>query len=69
MKLTYDSKGRDITCMKEFSALKYPCRECNVIDCDEREEENMKKMKLSDIKIRDCFKEATPKEEKMNEKE
>ena len=67
MKLTYDSKGRDITCMKEFSALKYPCRECNVIDCDEREEENMRKMKLSDIKIRDCFKEATPKEEKMNE--
>ena len=34
--LRYDSQGRDITCMKEFDALKYPCDECDVKDCDER---------------------------------
>ena len=62
MKLTYDSKGRDITCMKEFSALKYPCRECNVIDCDEREEDDMRRMKLSDIKISETFASSIPKE-------
>ena len=33
-----DSDGNDITCMKEFDALKYPCRECNKENCDEREE-------------------------------
>lgn len=33
-----DSDGSDITCMKEFDALKYPCRECDREDCDEREE-------------------------------
>lgn len=32
-----DSNGNDITCMKEFDALKHPCRECNREDCDERE--------------------------------
>lgn len=32
-----DSDGNDITCMKEFDALKYPCRECNIEECDERE--------------------------------
>lgn len=36
--ITYDSQGRDITCMKEFDTLKYPCRECNREDCEEREE-------------------------------
>lgn len=35
--ITYDSQGRDITCMKEFDALKYPCQECDRIDCEERE--------------------------------
>ena len=35
--ITYDSQGRDITCMKEFDALKYPCKECNRTDCEERE--------------------------------
>lgn len=32
-----DSDGNDITCMKEFDTLKYPCRECDREDCDERE--------------------------------
>ena len=38
IKITYDSQGRDVTCMKEFDALKYPCQECDRIDCEEREE-------------------------------
>ena len=38
--ITYDSHGRDITCMKEFNALKYPCIECDREDCEEREEYN-----------------------------
>ena len=33
-----DSNGNDITCMKEFDALKYPCDSCNRTDCEEREE-------------------------------
>ena len=36
--ITYDSQGNDITCMKEFYALKYPCKECNRTDCEERED-------------------------------
>ncbi|MCR2051057.1 hypothetical protein NSB25_27965 [Acetatifactor muris] len=32
-----DSDGNDITCMKQFDALKYPCRECDREDCEERE--------------------------------
>lgn len=36
--VTYDSQGNDITCMKEFDALLYPCNECNVVDCEEREQ-------------------------------
>ena len=35
--ITYDSQGKDITCMKEFDALRYPCRECIREDCEERE--------------------------------
>lgn len=35
-----DSDGNDITCMKEFDALKYPCRECKRQDCEEREVSN-----------------------------
>ena len=35
--ITYDSQGNDITCMKEFDALLYPCKECNRTDCEERE--------------------------------
>lgn len=33
-----DSDGNDITCMKEFDALKYPCREFDRENCDVREE-------------------------------
>lgn len=33
-----DLDGSDITCMKEFDALKYPCDECIKEDCEEREE-------------------------------
>lgn len=36
--ITYDPKGKDITCMKEFDILKYPCKECDRTDCEEREE-------------------------------
>lgn len=36
--ITYDSQGNDITCMKEFDALKYPCKECNRTDYEERAE-------------------------------
>lgn len=32
-----NSDGNDITCMKEFDALKYPCRECDREECNERE--------------------------------
>jgi len=32
-----DLDGNDITCMKEFDALEYPCQECNSEDCEERE--------------------------------
>lgn len=33
-----DTQGNDITCMKEFDALKYPCDECDREDCEERED-------------------------------
>lgn len=36
--ITYDSQGNDITCMKEFDALKYLCKECDRTDCEERED-------------------------------
>ena len=36
--IMYDLQGRDITCMKEYDALKYPCQECDREDCDERED-------------------------------
>ena len=36
--ITYDSQGRDITCMKEYSTLKYPCQECDREDCEERKD-------------------------------
>lgn len=34
---TYDLQGNDITCMKEFDVLKYPCKECDRADCEEKE--------------------------------
>lgn len=36
--ITYDSQGKDITCIREFDALKYPCQECDRTDCEERED-------------------------------
>lgn len=36
--ITYNSQGKDITCMKEFYALKYTCQECNREDCEIRED-------------------------------
>ena len=36
--IMYDPQGRDNTCMKEYDALKYPCRECDREDCEERED-------------------------------
>ena len=35
-----DLNGNDITCMKEFDALKYPCDLCDRTDCEEREKHN-----------------------------
>ena len=35
--ITYDSQGKDVTCMKEFDALKYPCQEYDRRDCKKRE--------------------------------
>lgn len=32
-----DSDGNDITCLKQFDVLKYPCKECDREDCDDRE--------------------------------
>ena len=45
--ITYDSQGNDITCMKEFDALKYPCKECDRTDCEEREEYKVEEIKLN----------------------
>ena len=36
--ITYDLQGRDITYMKEYGALKYPCQECDREICEERED-------------------------------
>ncbi len=33
-----DLNCNDITCMKEFDALKFHCMECDKEDCDERED-------------------------------
>lgn len=32
-----DANGNDITCMKEFDALKYPCDSCDRANCEERD--------------------------------
>ena len=45
--IIYDSQGRDITCMKEFDALKYPCRECDREDCEEREDYSGEEKKIN----------------------
>lgn len=61
IRLTYDSNGSDITCMKEYDALKYPCLSCDRKDCGERKQ----RMELSDIKINKTFANTVPSEEKM----
>jgi hypothetical protein len=35
--ITLDSNGNDITCMKVFGALAYPCNDCDIEDCPNRE--------------------------------
>lgn len=35
--ITLDCYGNDITCMKVFDALKYPCSVCDNKDCSNRE--------------------------------
>ena len=54
-RITYDSHGNDITCMKEFDGLKFPCNECSRKHCEEREHYNVTTMKLSDVKIKNAF--------------
>lgn len=34
--ITLDLQGNDITSMKNFDVLMYPCEECDRIDCVER---------------------------------
>ncbi len=40
-----DAYGNDVTCMKEFDALKYPCDECKRQDCEERRKNRETKKK------------------------
>lgn len=35
--ITFDCDGNDITCMKVFDALAYPCNACDNKDCPDRE--------------------------------
>ena len=35
--ITLDCDGNDITCMKVFDALAYPCSACDIKDCPDRE--------------------------------
>lgn len=35
--ISFDSEGNDITCMKEFDALEYPCSACDNEDCPDRD--------------------------------
>ena len=35
--MRFDCNGNDITCMKVFDALAYPCDTCNIKDCPDRE--------------------------------
>lgn len=35
--ITFDCDGNDITCMKTFDALEYPCSACDNEDCEYRE--------------------------------
>lgn len=64
-RITYDSHGNDITCMKEFDGLKFPCNECSRKHCEEREHYNVTTMKLSDVKIKNAFAQSIPSEKKL----
>lgn len=64
-RITYDSKGNCITCMKEFDALKFPCNECSRKHCEEREHYNVTTMKLSDITIKKAFAQSIPSKNKL----
>ena len=35
--ISFDSDGNDITCMKVYDALAYPCDACDIKDCPDRE--------------------------------
>ena len=35
--ISFDSEGNDITCMKEFDALAYPCSACDNENCPNRD--------------------------------
>lgn len=35
--ISFDLDGNDITCMKVFDALEYPCSACNIEECPDRE--------------------------------
>lgn len=35
--MTFDAEGNDITCMKTFDVLLYPCDACSNVDCPDRE--------------------------------
>lgn len=48
--ITFDSEGNDITCMKEFDALEYPCDCCIVNDCPDRETYGGAKENINDYK-------------------
>lgn len=64
-RITYDSKGNDITCMKEFNGLKFPCNECSRNYCEDREHYNVTTMKLSDITIKKSFAQSVPSKNKL----
>ena len=65
--ITYDSQGNDITCMKEFDALKYPCKECDRTDCEEREKYNVEEIKLNSHGVNAKIKYHILSDEKMKE--
>lgn len=50
--ITLDCDGNDITCMKVFDALAYPCSACDIEDCPDRETyDDLKFEHLRDIKL------------------
>ena len=35
--ISFDCDGNDITCMKVFDGLEYPCSACDIKDCPDRD--------------------------------